>query len=631
MRRAQLYLENSEWDEAGKTYDKILDMDVENVDAHVGKLCAEYRVTNRKQLDNCKDSRMEERTSYRNAIRFASPGVKKELQAYAASARKHAEYSDAMVELGRAKEEADFRKVSDMFTRLGNFLDSPKRSADCATKANELLIQKRNQEAERKRAAQELLEKQYQAACKSRDDAITASDMRKAYQMLAELGNYKDAALMAQTAKATADRMRLDEQVRIAQESKEAEERRKAARSKTLREKRKKRYLTLIIIIGAVLLLIIGSKVYNYIQDYQSAHTYYDMGVTAMESGDYSEAIRNFNRLTYYSHIAGMEKAQELLIQCVFAEAKEDLLNDDLSGAKTILSQYPTGDYEEINAFYYSTAEELMALEKYSTARAVYGYLSDYLDCEDRYVEADYMLADQQFKERNFQTAYNSFCRLSGYRDADNRATESVYQYAISLCTKLISDRNVAISIFTELGDYKDCANYLIYCEARDLAEDDLFTAETLLRQLPNDMLDVKLLLDYIDTYKKWNSIYRCSNYSGQVVYPDGTGEPWYAATQEYYSAKLVLTYGYVYAEETCKLDFELQVWNNRNASGEKRHTYVHGDDVDASLLDEPKFSYYYIYPSGDWFGVAIIDDQLWLNLYKPATNTYVESYVFES
>lgn len=52
-RRASTALANSEWDTAKRCYDTILDYDENNVDAHLGKLKAEYKVSEFSKLSEC--------------------------------------------------------------------------------------------------------------------------------------------------------------------------------------------------------------------------------------------------------------------------------------------------------------------------------------------------------------------------------------------------------------------------------------------------------------------------------------------------------------------------------------------------------------------------------------------------
>ena len=53
LKRAFMFLEDGNWEEADKYCEKVLDQDPENVQAYLGKLMAELQVTNRKKLVDC--------------------------------------------------------------------------------------------------------------------------------------------------------------------------------------------------------------------------------------------------------------------------------------------------------------------------------------------------------------------------------------------------------------------------------------------------------------------------------------------------------------------------------------------------------------------------------------------------
>ena len=79
LRRAFVSLEYSEWDEANKAIDKVLDIAPENPQAYLAKLMADLRVNKQEDLANCKSS-FENNSNYRRAVRFGDEKLIGELK-----------------------------------------------------------------------------------------------------------------------------------------------------------------------------------------------------------------------------------------------------------------------------------------------------------------------------------------------------------------------------------------------------------------------------------------------------------------------------------------------------------------------------------------------------------------------
>ena len=79
--RAELFLEDGDFESANEYYDRILDMDPKCAAAYLGKLCAELHVCTKDELKRCAES-FESSNNYRKAIRFADEAFKTELESY---------------------------------------------------------------------------------------------------------------------------------------------------------------------------------------------------------------------------------------------------------------------------------------------------------------------------------------------------------------------------------------------------------------------------------------------------------------------------------------------------------------------------------------------------------------------
>jgi len=70
MKRAKLFLEDSEWKQANDYFEKVLDVDPEYAPAYIGKLCVELQVRQEDLLWRCIKP-IEESGSFQKALRFA--------------------------------------------------------------------------------------------------------------------------------------------------------------------------------------------------------------------------------------------------------------------------------------------------------------------------------------------------------------------------------------------------------------------------------------------------------------------------------------------------------------------------------------------------------------------------------
>ncbi|MCL2625043.1 MAG: SUMF1/EgtB/PvdO family nonheme iron enzyme, partial [Planctomycetaceae bacterium] len=70
MKRGQLFLEDSDWQQANEYFDRVLDIDPEYAPAYIGKLCAELKLRNEEQLGD-HETPISEFNNYNKALRFA--------------------------------------------------------------------------------------------------------------------------------------------------------------------------------------------------------------------------------------------------------------------------------------------------------------------------------------------------------------------------------------------------------------------------------------------------------------------------------------------------------------------------------------------------------------------------------
>ena len=141
LKRAFMFLEDGNWEEADKYCEKVLDQDPENVQAYLGKLMAELQVTNRKKLVDCAEP-FDHRDNYNKVLRFGDEALKKEMRGYIThindrneNARLIEIYDNAVSRMNRAESEHAYRAVADCFKSIPGFQDADTLAEQCLDKA----------------------------------------------------------------------------------------------------------------------------------------------------------------------------------------------------------------------------------------------------------------------------------------------------------------------------------------------------------------------------------------------------------------------------------------------------------------------------------------------------------------
>ncbi len=84
LKRAFMFLEDRNWEEADKYCEKVLDQEPENAQAYLGKLMAEFHVKNKESLNDRNNSfKISVSSNYQKAVNFADPKLKAELESLA--------------------------------------------------------------------------------------------------------------------------------------------------------------------------------------------------------------------------------------------------------------------------------------------------------------------------------------------------------------------------------------------------------------------------------------------------------------------------------------------------------------------------------------------------------------------
>lgn len=144
LKRAYIFLEDGEWESADEYCEKVLDIDPENVQAYLGKLMAELKVSCKENLANCAQP-FDDQYNYKKVVRYGDEKLKKEITGYIehintrnANAILESKYSSCVSAMEKAKSESGFIAVAKAFEELGDYKDSAALRQECLDKAIEV-------------------------------------------------------------------------------------------------------------------------------------------------------------------------------------------------------------------------------------------------------------------------------------------------------------------------------------------------------------------------------------------------------------------------------------------------------------------------------------------------------------
>ena len=227
LQRAFMFLEDEDWESANQYCEKVLDLEPQNARAYVGKLMVDMRIKTQSKLSYCTNP-YDDNANYLKAIRFADTELKKELEDSVQTIKNRLlemKYQAAKRAMEKIHSYSDYLNIAQEFLALGDYKDS----AELADKARELYAEGEYKVAASKlqwavseldlNAAIDIFQKlddykdsrDMMVRCKEKIENLFASEKYKqakakldyvidiqefgaGIQMLAELGDYKDAA-----------------------------------------------------------------------------------------------------------------------------------------------------------------------------------------------------------------------------------------------------------------------------------------------------------------------------------------------------------------------------------------------------------------------------------------------------
>ena len=268
LKRAFMFLEDGNWEEADKYCEKVLDQDPENVQAYLGKLMAELQVTNRKKLVDCAEP-FDHKDNYNKVLRFGDEALKKEMRGYIThindrneNARLIGTYDNAVSRMNRAESEQAYRAVADCFKSIPGFKDADTLAEQCLDKA-------------------EVCRKdEIYSSAKSKIAENSIASCEKAIQLFQSISGWKDADEQIVPCQQKIEEIRLAD-------ARKAEERRIAAK------KHKKALAIGSTIVAACVAFVIILT--NVIIPNNKLNSKYNAAVSFYENGEYKKAAIAFS------------------------------------------------------------------------------------------------------------------------------------------------------------------------------------------------------------------------------------------------------------------------------------------------------------------------------------------------
>ncbi len=136
LKRGNLALEDGQWVEAAKFFEQVLNENVEEPRAYLGKLMIHLKLHTEDEF-TALTIPFADNENYKKAVRFADPNLKTKLENY----NKQAIYNYAVFQMNQAKNDKEFLEAKDFFDTIPEFLNSAEMSYECEESANNYISQ----------------------------------------------------------------------------------------------------------------------------------------------------------------------------------------------------------------------------------------------------------------------------------------------------------------------------------------------------------------------------------------------------------------------------------------------------------------------------------------------------------
>ncbi len=464
LRRAYLFLEDGDWENAEEYCEKVLDLEPENASAYLGKLMVELKVKKQEALKDCAQP-FDDKNNYQKVLRFADATLASTLKEDNDYIKKRNEnvrlegiYASAVDKMQSAKKEMHYKEAAEEFHSIGEYKDSVELFRRCLEQA----------EVARK-------DDIYNDAL-IKYNVNSVSDIEEAVALLKSIPDWRDS------------RTKIAEYQHKIKEVQEENKRKK--RKRTLIEIFSIFLATAIMIfIGILVGVIIPNNKYEKAISLSEREQYDEAITIFLELDDYKESKEYVKKTKYSKAMNAIEKekfdlAYEILYELGDYEDCSQQLENIQSKAKIALIKYVAqvedtvlfGKYEQDNDTSNGQEEiEWIVLEK--DGSRVLLYSNYYLDCQPYstgntdYWENSYLRQwlNSDFINTAFTTEQQSYIQETDINN-NYEFSEGVYESYGGPDTK---DKVFLLSV-DEIKKYKKYVGFFLpteYALAKNLAK----------------------------------------------------------------------------------------------------------------------------------------------------------------
>lgn len=467
VERGMLFLEDQEWDKANAYFENVLDADPKNVQAYIGKLLVDFRISRVELLDSCEKD-FTDNPNYKKALRFSTEKEKEQLD----SINKERIYKKA-----KTVSRTDYKKAIDLLATIKDYKD-----------ASQLID-----------SYSEIININIYEKALSEKESESISKLTEAAGLLDGLGDYKEAKKIAAEYRSRIEGLRAEEEKKRQEEAKRAaaiaEEREKQAAKeaekeaeiqKQQREKRKK----YIIFASAFAVIIIA--VYMIVLKMIIPNNKYNAAVSLMEKEEYDAALQAFQDMK------GYKDTDEKILECenwiTYQNAKKSLESDDYFNAIqgfSSLNDFQDSEklFEECKPLFYDNVTNEILTASYETKD--YTPLKDALLLIQDYKDVNQFITCingiTAYKEERYKDSFDSFKAISPDFAAKHKEWYEGW-YSASIYTYITNEEKITIEkaielyalvpeshladgkeFFDMLSDFKKCTGK--YRRQKDLTE----------------------------------------------------------------------------------------------------------------------------------------------------------------
>jgi len=292
IKRAYIFLEDSDWSKADEYFERILDLDPECAEAYLGKLLSVLHVCAIDELKNCPNS-FENSNYYKKVLRFGDEKLRTNLKDIIdyinfrnENERKNSIYKNACDILADAKTDEDLDKAIKLFNSIVGYKDTESKIQQCNTSKKELI---------------------YLKACSIISTSIHIREIENAISLLKGIIDYKDSREKIDYANERKRKILIrnkqkEEEQRLQEEKLKIEREEKACLRTIAKKKRIKRILIVFIIFIIILIAILvaikytaNEKINNYFkeQKFSEAYSYYLDNKVLLKKDTFNKIIEN--------------------------------------------------------------------------------------------------------------------------------------------------------------------------------------------------------------------------------------------------------------------------------------------------------------------------------------------------